>query len=482
MTDQDSETTQFTTEQCRDLIKETSDVLTVVDADGTIQYQSPSSEHVKGWTPDELRGEQFLDYVHPDDRPRVEETFSDLTEKAGRLDSEIEFRFQSKNEGWIWLAVTGSTPGPESKIDGHIITSRNITDRKQYEKELTAERNFLNKIIESLPYPFYVLDVEDYSIVRANSQATVEQGDTCYEVTHGRDQPCDEGTDTAPCPINEVEVDEPATVKHVHRDDRGNDRIYELHAAPITDDSGDIAQIAESNIDITERVEYERQLESQRDNLELLNQIVRHDIRNDIQIILAYAEALSDVVDAEKDYLEKILEASNDAIEITKTARDITDVMLGEGTELSAVSLRSVLNEEIDSAGSNYDQTVVTVDGSIPPVNVRADDMLEAVFRNLLTNAIQHNDKEVPEVTVSGTVADETVRIQIADNGPGVPDNKKETVFNEGETALESDGTGLGLYLVRTLLDRYGGNIRIKDNEPTGSVFVVELLRFDPSE
>jgi PAS domain-containing protein len=197
-----------------------------------------------------------------------------------------------------------------------ILQPAEISQSEKYEDELTTERNFLNDIIESLPYPFYVLDVQDYAIIRANSQATVEQGDTCYEVTHGRDQPCDEWTETVPCPINEVETDEPATVTHVHKDDRGNDRIYELHAAPITDDSGDVVQIAESNIDVTERVEYEQQLESQRDDLELLNQIVRHDIRTDIQIILAYAEALSDAIDEEDDYLERILEASNDAIEI----------------------------------------------------------------------------------------------------------------------------------------------------------------------
>lgn len=228
-------------------------------------------------------------------------------------------------------------------------------------------------------------------------------------------------------------------------------------------------------------MEYEQQLESQRDNLELLNQIVRHDIRNDIHIITAYAEVLSDAVDEENDYVEKILEASNDAVAITETARDITDVMLGEGTDLSAVNLRAVLEEEIDSVTSNYDKAVVTVDGSIPPVDVRADDMLDAVFRNLLTNAVQHNDKAVPEVTVSGTDDNGTARIQIADNGPGVPDSQKETIFEEGETALDSTGTGLGLYLVRTLLDRYDGDIRLMDNDPEGSVFVVTLPRFDQS-
>lgn len=150
MTDENAESADFSAAQYRALIKAMSDVITVVDAAGTIQYQSPSSEHIKGWTPDELLGEQILDYVHPDDRDRVTEKFSELTDGTGRIDSEVEFRFKSKDEGWIWLAATGSATGPESEIDGYITTSRDITERKQYETELAAERNFLDNVIESL--------------------------------------------------------------------------------------------------------------------------------------------------------------------------------------------------------------------------------------------------------------------------------------------------------------------------------------------
>jgi PAS domain S-box-containing protein len=130
MVDQNSELAEFNSEQYRELIKETSEVITVVVADGTIRYQSPRSKPVKSWTSDELLGEQILDYSHPDDRSRVVEKFSELTEETGRIEDEIEFRFQLKNDGWIWLAVTGSAPGPESEIDGYITTSRYITERK----------------------------------------------------------------------------------------------------------------------------------------------------------------------------------------------------------------------------------------------------------------------------------------------------------------------------------------------------------------
>jgi len=115
--------------------------------------------------------------------------------------------------------------------------------------------------------------------------------------------------------------------------------------------------------------------------------------------------------------------------------------------------------------------------------------MLGSVFRNLLKNAVQHNDKPVPTVAVSSDTADGSIRIRVADNGPGISDAAKEDIFGKGEKGLDSEGTGIGLYLVKSLVDSYGGDVWIEDrNEggivdaetPTaapseGAVFVVEL-------
>ncbi|MGM0592420.1 MAG: sensor histidine kinase [Halobacteriota archaeon] len=101
--------------------------------------------------------------------------------------------------------------------------------------------------------------------------------------------------------------------------------------------------------------------------------------------------------------------------------------------------------------------------------------MLGSVFRNLLKNAIQHNDKEVSEVTVSTVPEGDHVVVRIADNGPGVPDGQKEDIFGKGKKGLESEGTGIGLYLVQTVVEGYGGQVWVEDNEPEGAVFAVRL-------
>jgi PAS domain S-box-containing protein len=230
--------------------------------------------------------------------------------------------------------------------------------------------------------------------------------------------------------------------------------------------------------DITDRRRYERRLERQRDNLEILNQVVRHDVRNDLQIVLGYAESLDDFLDADgagSEHVEQVVRSARDAVEITETAGEVARVMLTADAETRPVGLGHVLDAQIGQVRSAYDNVVLTTEGTIPDVEVLADDMLGSVFRNLLKNAVEHNDGTVRRVTVSATDDDGTVTVRVADDGPGIPDDQKDVIFREGEKGLDSEGTGLGLYLVETLVDRYGGSVRVVDNEPRGSVFAVEL-------
>lgn len=220
----------------------------------------------------------------------------------------------------------------------------------------------------------------------------------------------------------------------------------------------------------------ERRMKTQRDSLKILNKTVRHDIRNDLQLVLSYAEILEGDIDGDSEqYRQKIHTSAQNAVDITETARDVTDVMLQTEVDREPVPLRSTLLAEIDTIRSNNTDVIIEIDGSIPDVTVYADDLLDAVFRNLLKNAVIHNDKDIVEITVTGGVDTDRAIVRISDNGPGIPDSLKEDIFDEGEKGLDSGGTGLGLYLVKTLVNRYRGDVSVDDNDPVGTVFGVEL-------
>ncbi|MCW8171966.1 ATP-binding protein [Natrialba swarupiae] len=91
-------------------------------------------------------------------------------------------------------------------------------------------------------------------------------------------------------------------------------------------------------------------------------------------------------------------------------------------------------------------------------------------------NAVQHNDTETPEITVRSETRDDRVAVYVADDGPGFRTNRKRRSSGKAKRTREC-GHRIGLYLVETLVDRYGGEVWVEDNEPEGAVFVVELQR-----
>lgn len=229
--------------------------------------------------------------------------------------------------------------------------------------------------------------------------------------------------------------------------------------------------------EITERKHYEERLEEATEELEVLNRIMRHDIRNDMSIILGWGEVLEDHVDeAGREYLQKILASGNHILELTLNARDYAETLADETeVERKPIPLRSILKNELSLRRESFPEAEFVVREEIPDVAVRANELLGSVFRNLLNNAVQHNVTDDPVVVITCDVRDEMVVVRVADNGPGIPDAQKESIFGEGEKGMTSQGTGLGLYLAHTLVNEYNGTIWVEDNDPTGTILAVQL-------
>ncbi|EMA32417.1 PAS domain-containing sensor histidine kinase [Halobiforma nitratireducens] len=363
---------------------------------------------------------------------------------------------------------------------GRLWVYRDVSARTEYEGAIQRAHEELRQIVDLIPDLIFAKD-QDGEYLLANEATADAYGTTPADVEGSKESeiiPSIE--DSEQFRSDDLEVIESGERKEIPEEQLttadGETKTFDTVKIPYElSGSGNDAVLGYAR-DVTERKEYERTLERQRDDLELLNQVVRHDVRNELQVVLAYTELLLERVDDENgEAVEQVLEAARSAVDITETARDVTEVLLQVGVDRSPVRLRSVLRSQVDDIRSNHERALLTVDGPLPDVTVLADELLESVFRNLLANAIVHNDEDVPEVTVSAHADENVVCVRIEDNGPGIPADQKADIFREGEKGLDSDGTGLGLYLVETLVDRYEGDVWIEDNEPVGSVVVVEL-------
>jgi len=134
---------------------------------------------------------------------------------------------------------------------------------RESEERYRRQHHFLANAIDSLTYPFYIIDPHSYEIIYANSTANL--GDlsahpTCYFLTHNRGEPC-EG-DEHPCPVKEIKkTKRPVTVEHTHYNQDGQMHIVEVHGSPVLDDKGNVVQVIESCFDITKSKNTEIELE-----------------------------------------------------------------------------------------------------------------------------------------------------------------------------------------------------------------------------
>lgn len=216
----------------------------------------------------------------------------------------------------------------------------------------------------------------------------------------------------------------------------------------------------------------------QKERFEFLNQILRHEILNNMNLILAKVQRLEDHVDPAVDEdLATVREQGHDIVSLIQRVRILTKPELRETEDFTEpIQLRALLDQQISQARSAYRDATFEIAGEIPDdVYVRADDLLEEVVHNLLHNGIRHNDKDEPHVQVAVEEDGELVRFRVSDNGPGIPDDEKQAVFERGNKSDHSQGGGLGLYIVDMLVRSYGGDIWVEDSDLGGAAFVTEL-------
>ncbi|WP_420182628.1 ATP-binding protein [Haloarcula sp. KBTZ06] len=241
-------------------------------------------------------------------------------------------------------------------------------------------------------------------------------------------------------------------------------------ARPVTVD-GTVQKIIVEGTDITDLKRHEEQME-------FFNSILRHDILNGMTVIEARAETLADALGGtQATYAETILDWSRDIVDLTQKVRSVLSTMSDDGlTEAETIALGPVVEGATRKAASMDEDCTLKTD--IPDgIEVVADDLLDDVVGNILTNAVEHGDLGTT-IEVTTERVDSMVHLRIADDGPGIPPEQREAIFEKGERGTESTGTGFGLYFVSVMVDSYGGDIWVEESDLGGSEFVVAL----PSE
>jgi PAS domain S-box-containing protein len=266
------------------------------------------------------------------------------------------------------------------------------------------------------------------------------------------------------------------------------------------DAKGKPAKMTGIVVDISDRIKMEKELIHKNELYQeaftqaiFYHDLLVHDINNIMQSILSSVQ-LSELLLVETPSSERIRELlTNIEINIGKGANFIRQVnelakILEDKSGTPKIDLLESINKAVDYTKTIFPnkegKITFQVKSTIPKGNVILGDLLIDALTNILRNAIQHNNKEliVIQIILSEITHEEQhrIKIEIIDNGPGIDDEYKEKIFSKSyKTRTESSGMGIGLYLVKKIVESYQGHIHVEDykveEEKLGSNFVIML-------
>ena len=253
----------------------------------------------------------------------------------------------------------------------------------------------------------------------------------------------------------------------VERSGPDGSRQFETTVSPVSDQFDRQPGYAIVFTDVTQQ-----RVRSQR--LSVLNRVLRHNLRNEMNKIRGRAELIADGGQEYVDHAETIVSSADDLISTGERARQVEQMMATTAAVEDAASLAAIGEAVIEEYRSEHpDATLsVDIDDSLQvPVN---EQVLAHVLDNLVENAVVHNDAPTPVVTVGARATDDGIEVSVADNGPGIPSNER-TVIEAGDEDALDHGSGLGLWAVKWGAVRLGGEIAFEDRKPRGTVVTITL-------
>jgi PAS domain S-box-containing protein len=215
--------------------------------------------------------------------------------------------------------------------------------------------------------------------------------------------------------------------------------------------------------------------------LRLFYRIFRHNLRNDMNVILGYAEQLEQAIE-DDDLKMQIQTVNNTAKKVATLSDSVTEIDQITNRTLadrSPTKVMAIVEDVASELGKTYPHITLAIDGT-EDVWVNVDDNLRVALRQILKNAVEHSDQQQPTllITIAEIEEREQAQIKIADDGPGMPEIESQIFESEDELTSVSHSSGIGLWIIKFCAESLGGYVRVEDNEPRGSVikFTLPLL------
>jgi PAS domain S-box-containing protein len=439
--------------------------------------------------------DEFNAFIHPDDTDSVLRHFQNAVHDKTYLN--FNFRINTPNGQTKYVNCTGRTEkNPENNQDIKLLgTFMDITEKKQIENKLFAERDVLQVIMDNIPDPIYIMNNQN-QYIRANKglaklfgvdDPEMVIGKTAYDffppevADHFNDAEQTILTSGVPSLNHEKELPTP----------HGNN-WYSTTIIGVNDVNGQVTHLVGISRDITRYKLSEEQLRHSKDKAEQADKLksaflanMSHEIRTPINGILGFAN-LMEIREFPREkqiqYLHIINNSGKLLLNLINDIIDIAKIEAGQiNIETSNVDLEKMCKDLLEfyqGEKVRRDKQHVQIEAEIPPLDclraIITDPLrLRQIINNLINNSLKFTEEGT--ITFGYQLEKRHVLFFVKDTGIGMSDGEQKIVFERfkqaGCPSKKKEGTGLGLAISKGLVELLGGEIWIKSQPGKGSEF-----------
>jgi PAS domain S-box-containing protein len=452
----------------------------LLDEDGSFTYTTPSLATYLGYDQAELADVQLADIVAADAVDEYEETLETVLtrDREESLTVEVDVRLANDEVRPVEVELSSVEGAGETAPIAGVVTD--ISELAATRSSLASERERFQELFENLPDPVVdVAFVDNDPIIQYVNPAFTEQFGYDRETAHEanlNDLIVPDAERDSPSGLDSRAMEDEVSSIAVQRETDNGRRDFLLRGIPYEQD-GDTRGFAVYT-DITDQKEHERYLQ-------VLNRVLRHNLRNDMNVVLALANRLAHHVEDDDlaEHARTLHDTAQSVATLSEKAKELERVLGRRGSDPGRVDIAAHLRDIAAEQQEAYPGAHLSVE--IPhELRVVGDDYIRRACEELVENAIEHNDSESPRLAIeSGDVHEgaDWVELRFHDNGSGIPDDEWRIISGEAEITQITHGTGLGLWLTRWIVESYGGEIyRELPEDGDGTVVVLRLRRAEP--
>lgn len=486
-----------TNERLADLFDNMYDALIILDNDGYITEANKAARCMLGYPEDEHPDIDIKSILHPDDKEKAFEYYKLLLKND--FYSGYEGRITQKDGSIIHIEVNSNAIYENGEMIGSRNLLRDVTERINAEKALRESEEKYRGIIENMELGLMEVAL-DQTIIRPYPIFCEMVGYTAEELIGKNAEELflpKEFKQT----LHEQEAERrqgKAGVYEIQIKRKDGRRIWVLiSGAPIKDKKGKVIGSVGIHYDITARRELEQNLSRAKDRAEKAQLAERqflanmsHEIRTPMNAVIGMTHLLYETTPSktQKEYLDSLRFSADSLMGIINNILDLSKIGAGEVEfeykPFDLVQLLHSLQRTFQfKVREKPISTVLDIDSQIKNLVIGDSTRLNQIFTNLLGNASKFTQRGTIGIraeVLSESPEEYIIEFQIHDTGIGIAQEKQEAIFHNFKQAdlkitREFGGTGLGLTIVKELVELQSGSIRLESELGRGSTFIVTM-------